>query len=313
MKNFGSFLPSVILATLMSSLPEPRSLAQNLNPDNRLSHQPQQQTLTQDSPGVQASALLGKRVESTAGNKLGSVSDLIIDIRSGRVAYVIISSGGFIGIGRQQKVVPPGAMSLATTKRNTVSLDVTLDRWKSAPIFNRATMARLGNPAPARQIYQYYQQSAPIAETQSSTSPPDRRNHLELASRLRGKAVVDRQGHEIGTISDLLVDLGSPKGAFAILKPGPFITVSNKQAMDQLFAVPINYLNPDGQSDRAILESTPTQFQQAQPLKAGDWDTPVGASASVPKIYRYQPANNNAFNQAAPHHAAIMFATTNLG
>jgi hypothetical protein len=229
------------------------------------------------------------------------------------VVYVIISTGGFIGIGRQQKVVPPGAMSLATAKRNTVSLDVTLERWKNAPLFNRATMARLGNPAPARQIYQYYQQSGQIAETQSSTSPLDRRNQLELASRLRGKAVVDQQGHEIGTISDLLVDLGSPKGAFAILKPGPYITAANQQAVNQLFAVAINNLNPDGNSGRALLESTPTQFQNAQPLKAGDWDAAVEASAKAPKVYRYQPADNNAFNQVAPHHAAITFTHINLG
>src|SRR5690348_17270259 len=73
------------------------------------------------APAVDTSSragdLIGKRVESVRGETLGVVTDLVIDTRSGRLEYVIIASGGFAGIGRQQKPVPPGALSAATVKR----------------------------------------------------------------------------------------------------------------------------------------------------------------------------------------------------
>src|SRR3954471_14404382 len=48
--------------------------------------------------GSRARDLIGKRVESIRGEKLGLITDMVIDTRSGRLDYVIISSGGFGGI-----------------------------------------------------------------------------------------------------------------------------------------------------------------------------------------------------------------------
>src|SRR3954452_8304937 len=82
----------------------------NSNPEKANSSPPQKQTGTQPVDlGSRARDLMGKGVESIRGEALGSVTDLVINTRSGRLEYVIISSGGFGGIGRRQKPVPPGA------------------------------------------------------------------------------------------------------------------------------------------------------------------------------------------------------------
>jgi sporulation protein YlmC with PRC-barrel domain len=63
------------------------------------------------------SAMTGKpliesdRVEGTAvydprGTKIGSIKRLMIDKLSGKVAYSVMSFGGFLGIGEQEHVVP---------------------------------------------------------------------------------------------------------------------------------------------------------------------------------------------------------------
>ena len=50
------------------------------------------------------SALKGSRVGSSAGGDLGKVDDLIVDVATGSLSYVIV--GGFLGIGDKLFAVP---------------------------------------------------------------------------------------------------------------------------------------------------------------------------------------------------------------
>ena len=50
------------------------------------------------------------KVEGTAvydrnGNKLGTISNVMLDKRSGQVAYAVLSFGGFLGIGSRPNVL----------------------------------------------------------------------------------------------------------------------------------------------------------------------------------------------------------------
>src|SRR5947207_536722 len=82
---------------------------------------------------LKASRLIGMTVEDSDGNPLGSIRNLAVDVRSGRLKYVILASGGFLGIGSKLKAVPPEALTTATAKRNTVALNVSRDKWRNAP------------------------------------------------------------------------------------------------------------------------------------------------------------------------------------
>ena len=46
-----------------------------------------------------ASTLTGNRVRNEAGEDLGKVDGIMIDIPSGRIAYAVLSFGGFPGDG----------------------------------------------------------------------------------------------------------------------------------------------------------------------------------------------------------------------
>ena len=48
---------------------------------------------------LSASTLAGDSVQNSAGEDLGKVDELMIDIPSGRVAYAVLSIGGFLGMG----------------------------------------------------------------------------------------------------------------------------------------------------------------------------------------------------------------------
>src|ERR1035438_3034932 len=54
-----------------------------------------------ERPGCakKASDLIGMEVKNSQNEKLGKVDDLAVDVESGRIVYVILSTGGLIGIG----------------------------------------------------------------------------------------------------------------------------------------------------------------------------------------------------------------------
>lgn len=54
---------------------------------------------------ARASELIGKPVENRAGDVLGTVEDLILT-RQDKIAYAVISVGGFLGIGNKLVAVP---------------------------------------------------------------------------------------------------------------------------------------------------------------------------------------------------------------
>lgn len=52
-----------------------------------------------------AEKMLGKSVVGQDGNKIGEVEDVILDPTSGQARQLVISSGGFLGIGAKQIAV----------------------------------------------------------------------------------------------------------------------------------------------------------------------------------------------------------------
>jgi sporulation protein YlmC with PRC-barrel domain len=52
-----------------------------------------------------AKGLMGKNVVGKDGKKLGSVEDVIVDPASGEAKQLVVSSGGFLGIGAKQIAV----------------------------------------------------------------------------------------------------------------------------------------------------------------------------------------------------------------
>ncbi|WP_175130697.1 PRC-barrel domain-containing protein, partial [Paraburkholderia rhynchosiae] len=72
---------------------------------------------TGDGPGpeVMAAATLdGTQVVSSDGEDVGKISDIMLDVRSGRIAYAVLSEGGFLGMGTNLHAIPWNALTLDT-------------------------------------------------------------------------------------------------------------------------------------------------------------------------------------------------------
>src|ERR1700749_2643634 len=66
-------------------------------------------------PDIMAPATLdGNKVMSSDGEHVGKISDIMLDVRNGRIAYAVLSEGGFLGMGTNLHAVPWSALTLDT-------------------------------------------------------------------------------------------------------------------------------------------------------------------------------------------------------
>jgi sporulation protein YlmC with PRC-barrel domain len=83
-----------------------------------------------------ANTLTGEDVYNPQEEKLGDIKEFMLDMETGRVAYAVLSFGGFLGMGEKLFAVPFDALKLDTTNKCFV-LDVDKDRLKNAPGFDK--------------------------------------------------------------------------------------------------------------------------------------------------------------------------------
>lgn len=102
-----------------------------------------------------ASKLAGDRVVNRQGEDLGKIEDLMIDLDRGRIAYAVLSFGGFLGLGDKLFAIPWQALSVdAAEKRFTLGLDKSL--LERAPGFDKNHWPDMADPAWGAQLYGYY-------------------------------------------------------------------------------------------------------------------------------------------------------------
>lgn len=80
-----------------------------------------------------ASSLIGDSIFNPAGETLGKIKDIMIDIIEGRIAYVIIEFGGFLGMNQKPFAVPMQALQVAKEHKNAFILNETKESLKSSP------------------------------------------------------------------------------------------------------------------------------------------------------------------------------------
>jgi sporulation protein YlmC with PRC-barrel domain len=88
-----------------------------------------------------ADTLEGNKVYTTDGDDVGKIKDIMLDVRSGRVAYAVLSSGGLLGIGDKLLAIPWSALTL-DTERKCFLLSVSSERIRTRRASTRITGRR---------------------------------------------------------------------------------------------------------------------------------------------------------------------------
>jgi hypothetical protein len=85
-----------------------------------------------DHPLIPAQRVNGADVFNQAREKIGRIEDIAIDKRTGKVAYAILTFGGFLGMGDKHQPLPWSVLTYDTNLRGYV-VDITQEFLALAP------------------------------------------------------------------------------------------------------------------------------------------------------------------------------------
>ncbi|UXY15364.1 PRC-barrel domain-containing protein [Chitiniphilus purpureus] len=112
-----------------------------------------------DGPGpflMLSDSLEGNDVVNAAGEDLGEIKGIMLDVQRGRIAYAVLSFGGFLGMGNKLFAIPWQALALDIDHKRFV-LDVSEERLKSAPGFDKDHWPSMADLQWASEVHSFYQ------------------------------------------------------------------------------------------------------------------------------------------------------------
>lgn len=202
---------------------------------------------------IPSSRLIDLDIKNPAGEDLGEIEDLVINIEDGRVVYAIHEFGGFLGIGEKDVIVPWNAYrhcdqnNLLTLDMNKEQLDqfedVDYDVWPNLLDLNWRT-----NTASRFNVeVQDYGQTLRLAE-------------------LKRFDIENTAGEDLGNIDELLLNVGSGNIPYAVISFGGFLGIG-----DKLISIPWDQFNVDAQQRRINLDIPKDRLENAPSFERNNW------------------------------------------
>lgn len=183
---------------------------------------------------LKADETIGLDVRNKQNEEIGEVEDLIVDAKNGTVTHVIVSSGGFLGIGEKHLPIPLSAAHFGEEKGESEEWLMVVDLAKNdadmAPSLEDNTLARLEDDEWVGKLNEFYKvnATADVADAQAGD--------LLRCSELTGMSV--RNGasdDELGEIHDIVFAAKDGKIRYVATEFGGVLDMG-----DELFALPWN-------------------------------------------------------------------------
>jgi sporulation protein YlmC with PRC-barrel domain len=232
------------------------------------------------------------RVVNRAGEDLGKIEELMIDLQSGRIAYAVLSFGRFLGLGDKLFAIPWQALTLRPHE-HAFLLNIPKDVLEKAEGFEKGNWPLTREELSRTYSYYGYQPYWQIGvaagvpgETESermaqmgTVAGRDNPDFLS-ASTIKGDKVINRAGEDLGKIEELMIDLQDGRVAYAALSFGGFLGLGSK-----LFAIPWQALQVK-LHDHAILLDIPKDIlEKAEGFDKDHW--PVTTREWLSTMYSY--------------------------
>lgn len=83
------------------------------------------------------SSLIGDNIFNAEGEALGKIRDMMVDLTEGKIEYIVIEFGGFLGLNQKYFAVPFKALSPASEHRHSFILNETKESLKRYPGFDK--------------------------------------------------------------------------------------------------------------------------------------------------------------------------------
>jgi hyperosmotically inducible periplasmic protein len=258
--------------------------------------------------GVQkTSDLIGMEIKNNQDEKLGKVEELAVDMESGRIVYAILSTGGFLGVGKTLHALPPGVFRPDVANK-VFRLNSSQAELNAAPKFELGKWSQYWNSNDVATVYRQYGQKpyeySPQHGGAATGSQPgiQDRDHIvsqnetyesaaplsnvQKASKVVGMPVKNLQDEKLGKVENLIVDLPAGRIVAAIISSGGFIGLGN-----ELSAVPPTVLQFTPDHSTLQLDASKEMLSASPHFKSNEWPdfTQPGYASDIYRAYRVQP------------------------
>ena len=128
---------------------------------------------------IAAEKVKGTNVYNLAGDKLGSVDDIMIDKVSGRAIYAVMSFGGFLGMGEKLPSVAVGDAEVRHSEGRLRRQSGQEGYWKTRPTMI-ATRSSPGRPIMAARLTAITTCQAPGCKCCGRRQDPERHRRTRI-------------------------------------------------------------------------------------------------------------------------------------
>jgi len=220
-----------------------------------------------------AANLYGREIVGSDNQKLGKVDNVIVDLESEHVLYVVV------GASRGKVAVPPQV--IGQTTGNTLHANITKQKLDGAPQFTSDLdkPGQLGQASFVYRVYQYFGQSP---WWQGST-PADQGNfhNVHKLNQLIGMNVEDVNNQNIGKISNVVVDMSKGRLLFVVFAPDSSLNLGNN-----LYAMPSDAFTLSSDQKRLVSGIDRQKLAGAPHFEKNNWPN-INDSSFASQVYQY--------------------------
>jgi sporulation protein YlmC with PRC-barrel domain len=176
------------------------------------------------SHAERAANLFGREILGSDNQQLGKVDNVIVDLETEHILYVVIGSN------RGRVAVPPQVIN--QTVGNTLRANITRAKLDGAPQFAASSNDQLGQAAFVDRVYQYFGVS-PFWQGGNTPANQGSFHNVHRLNQLIGMSVQDVNNQPIGKISNIVVEMGSGRMLYVVFSPAGNMGLGNN-----LYAMP---------------------------------------------------------------------------
>lgn len=222
-------------------------------------------------PVMSLDDFLWREVQNAEGATLGSASDVLVHLPTGRIVFVSVHPSELFGL---PKALPPEAITFGDAPDAPLRVDLSEEKWLEAPEleWNAARVIKHDTDGP--QVYGYYQQqwAKPALEAAADgdenavvaapTEPGTREAEQYVSlSELLLHRVVTPATEQPGFVRDFVLDWSAGRATYALVSPTFTPAVEPEETW---FAIPTALLAPPLETEAITVLSDEETFRNAQ-------------------------------------------------
>lgn len=232
-----------------------------------------------------ATKLLNANVKDAKGEKIGEIDEVIIDRGAGRIAYGILSFGGWGDLGDKLFAIPFDTM-VRTGDEDVVVLNTTKEQLKAAPSFTKDKWPDFNREYTVK-VYEYHKATpywfdkrigvdvdkkdgtgvTDAGQPREKEALAKTNDRMARASKLIGTDVEDPAGKNLGDVEDVVIDDATGRVVYTVLSFGGFLGMG-----DKLFAIPYDALRANPKDDdKLVLDIAKEKLKAAPGFDKNNW------------------------------------------